>query len=272
VDERVIDAEVVEERIVACPQCSRKNRLYRRRDAGVYRCGACHASLANPFTTRSATRTTAYVTAAVLAALVIIVIVAGLSQPRSPAEQAATPKAAERDSRKDKLLSQTDPSGLPPISIARNRATSNPQSPPQPVVTTVPVNNQIIVDAYPQSTSKGELRIDNGTDYHAIVKVIDRMTDRKILSFVVCAHQKSHITAIPDGEYDLIFAFGDRLFEGTDRFHSPHGFSKFVKPITFTMRVTEEAIYWDQLSLTLHPVFDGKAKTTSISQKDFERY
>jgi hypothetical protein len=138
--------------------------------------------------------------------------------------------------------------------------------------TVAPVNNQILFDAYPNSTYRGELAVDNGTSSPAVAKLIDVKTDRKILSFIVGARQKSTIQAIPDGTYELIFAFGDRLYEGTDRFQSPRGFSKFVKRSTFKTRSTTNATYWSQLSVTLHPVLTGNAKTSSISQNEFERY
>ena len=78
----------------------------------------------------------------------------------------------------------------------------------------------------------------------------------------------------------MIFAFGDRLYVGTDRFEKPRGFSKFDRPFTFatmtTATDTEEATYYrtiaTALEVTLTPVIDGNITTCSISQQEFERY
>lgn len=237
-----VEGEVVEERYVVCPRCHRSNRLYERSANGVYRCGACRAALPNPFVAKSSSpsmRTIGIVAASAIALLVTIVLIAGV---------ASGPQAT---------TNQTNASQLP--------APSAPE-------TVAPANNQILFDAYPNSASRGELTVDNGTSSHAVAKLIDVATDRKILSFVVGARQKSAIQAIPDGTYELIFAFGDRLYEGTDRFQSPRGSKKFVEHLAFDSRSTADAIHWSRHSVTLHPVLSGNAKTSSISQKEFERY
>jgi ribosomal protein L37AE/L43A len=47
---QVIDAEFMEEAIVPCGNCGKKNRLHRSARQGLYRCGSCKAALADPFT------------------------------------------------------------------------------------------------------------------------------------------------------------------------------------------------------------------------------
>jgi ribosomal protein L37AE/L43A len=246
--ERVIEAEVVEERIVACPQCRRSNRLYKRGATGVYKCGACRAALPNPFAAAKnapSMRMIGIVSASLIALLVIIVVMARISSSPSPSE-----------SSEDSSLAAPAPE------------------------TVLPVNNQIIFDAFPESTAKGEFTVINGASRHAIAKVIDVQTDTKILSFAICAGKHSKITAIPDGSYRVIFAFGDRLYAGTDRFEKPRGFSKFDRPFTFTTTTTatdtEDATYYrtraTALEVTLTPVIGGNITTSSISQKEFERY
>jgi len=261
--EPVIEAEVVEERIVTCPQCHRRNRLCKRNAAGVYRCGACRAALLNPFAASNSVpsmRNIGIAAVSVIALLLIIVAIGRNSSSPSAlpsTEDRPRQKAwTERDARAGKLTSE----GL------------RPAAPPAEVATFVPENNQILFNAYPDSRFRGELTVDNGTSGHAVAKLIDIQTDRKILSFIISAGQKATIYAIPDGTYQLLFAFGDQLYVGTDRFHSPHGFSKFVRHVTFDTKVTDASTYWSQLSVTLHPVFAGNAKTSSISQKEFERY
>jgi ribosomal protein L37AE/L43A len=267
VSERVIEAEIVEARIVTCPQCGQRNRLYRRTAAGVHKCGACHAALPNPFATTKTTSSMQTIGIAAAAIIVLLVIIAMLggnsSSPSISPPSYSTSRAV------------SVPAAIPTISIAplSEPALQLAVAPPGEIpATVIPINNEILFDAYPESRFRGELSVDNGTSNHAVAKLIDVQTDQKILSFVIAARQKAMISAIPDGAYQLIFAFGDRLYLGTDRFHSPHGFSKFVRQLTFETKSTEDAIYWSQLSVTLHPVFAGNAKTSSISQKEFERY
>jgi hypothetical protein len=146
-------------------------------------------------------------------------------------------------------------------------------SAPDLPATTIPINNQIIFDAYPDSTTRGRLTVSNGTDHHAIAKLIDIEIDSKVLSFAIGARQQSTIYRITDGTYRLIFAFGDRVYVGTDQFESPSGFSKFDKPMSFATTYTADGgYYYETLSVTLHAVVGGNAKTSSISRSEFERY
>jgi hypothetical protein len=293
---KVIEAEVVEERIVACPQCRRSNRLYRRSTTGVYRCGACRAALPNPFALKprstSAMHTWGIIGGSVIGLLVLIVIIAGItSGPRTPVNQTEVRSAAERDARVDKLISEIGPAALPPIptpayTTSRNvpvpaTALQPAAAPPAEVpAAVVPANNQILFDAFPESTTKGEFTVINGASRHAVAKVIDPQTDTKILSFAIRAGKQSKITGIPDGSYRVIFAFGDGLYAGTDRFEKPRGFSKFDRPFTFTTTTTstdtEGATYYrtryTSLEVTLTPVVGGNITTSGISQKEFERY
>jgi hypothetical protein len=310
VSERVIEAEVVAERIVACPQCGRSNRLYRRSAAGVYKCGACRAALSNPFPATKAApslRTFGIAAAAIIGLLAIIAVIGGNSSSRSPSassEERARQKAwAERDARIDKLISESGPSALPPIpkpsyysstpsTIATIPAVSiespsplpryllQPAAPPPPEIPTEIPRNGILVDVYPGSTAPGEFTVINGSSRHAIAKVIDLQSDTKILSFAIHAGRRTKITAIPDGTYNVIFAFGERVYVRSDRFEKPRGFSKFDRPFTFatktTARETEEGTLYTTsatvLEVTLTPVIGGNITTSSISQQEFERY
>ena len=100
---------------------------------------------------------------------------------------------------------------------------------PPPPTTFTPVNNVVLFTAFPAGDSLGEFTVSNGTGTHAVAKFIDTRTDQKVLSFTIVANQQAYITSIPDGDYRLIFAFGDSLYVGTDRFAAPKGFSRFDK-------------------------------------------
>lgn len=307
--ERVIEAEVVQERIVACPQCGRRNRLYKRTTAGVYKCGACGAALSSPFAAAKAApsmRTVGIAAAAIIVSLVIIVIVGGNSSSPSPSvssEERTRQKAwAERDARIDKLISESEPAALPAMPQPSYYASTpapprqtiptvaaftplpgysiQPAATPPPEIPTEVPQSGILFDAYPGSTAEGQFTVINGSSRHAIAKVIDIASDRKILSFAIHAGKQTKITAIPDGTYNVIFAFGDRVYLGTDRFEKPRGFSKFDRPFAFNTRTTatetEEGILYrtsaTALEVTLTAVIGGNITTSSISQQEFERY
>lgn len=251
--DRMIEAEVVEDRIVSCPQCGRRNRLYRRSAAGVYKCGACRTTLPNPFAARAARgpsmRTAGIVVTSIIGLLVIIVAIAS----NSSARRAQLPQYQLRP------------------------AVERPAEVP---ATFTPENNQILFDAYPGSTAPSKFTVINGSSTHAIAKVIDFQTDTKILSFTIHAGRRTKINAIPDGTYNVIFAFGDRVYVGTDRFEKPRGFSKYDRPFTFATRTTatetEQGTLYrtsaTKLEVTLTPVIGGNITTSSISQQEFERY
>ena len=237
----------------------------------------------------------------------ILVVIAGVtSVPRTPEQQEEIRRAAERDARVDKLIGESGPSALPPIpkpsydtsrpvtaagtipSVSIGPISSSPRyqptlqssaAPPSEIPTAIP-GNGILFDAYPDSTAQGELTVINGASHSAVAKVIDIQTDTKILSFAISAGKRTKIAAIPDGTYNVIFAFGDRVYVGTDRFEKPRGFSKFDRPFTFATKTTatdtEEATYYRTsatvLEVTLTPVIGGNITTSSISQREFDRY
>lgn len=286
---RVIEAEVVEEHIVACPHCGRRNRLYKRTAAGVYKCGTCRAALANPFTVRKgplSMRTFGIAAASIIALLVLLVIIGNNSSSPSPSRN----KVSVPTSAPVAPIAVAQPRVLPNLaplpSISVPQFTPNANYPVRPSATTPPEiptevpRSGILYDAYPGSTTLGEFTVINGSSRHAIAKVIDTASDRKILSFAIHAGKRTKITAIPDGTYNVIFAFGDRVYLGTDRFEKPRGFSKFDRSFTFTTTATttttdtEEATYYraTTLEVTLTPVIGGNITTSSISQQEFERY
>jgi hypothetical protein len=190
--------------------------------------------------------TAGIIAASVLVLLVLVIVIASInSVPRTPAQQGEIRRAP-----------------LPPE-----------------IPTEVP-RNGILFDAYLGTTAQGEFTVINGSSRHALAKVIDTHTDTKILSFAVHAGRRTKIPGIPDGTYNVIFAFGDRVYVGSDRFENPRGFSKFDRPFTFATRTTatetEEGILYrtsaTTLEVTLTPVIGGNITTSNISQREFERY
>jgi hypothetical protein len=152
---------------VTCPRCRRQTVV-----APKTYPGAGSAEWSN--TTISAKRALAYLGGAVSALFVIIWIFIGISNG-----------FRGKDPDKKRLPAE--------ISHAKSQAQWDGNSPAADLpATTIPINNQIIFDAYPNSTTQGQLTVSNGTDHHAIAKLIDIDTDSKVLSFAIGARQAKH--------------------------------------------------------------------------------
>jgi hypothetical protein len=135
-----------------------------------------------------------------------------------------------------------------------------------------PTKNDVLFDGYPSSTALGRLAVDNGTSRHAIAKIIDAREDVKICSFVVRAGSKGGVRGIPDGTYRLLFAFGERILEGADRFIETAGVSQFKETFGFTTVRTTMGARYSAFEVTLHAVAGGTAQTVAIQPEEFDRY
>jgi hypothetical protein len=211
--ERIIEAEVVEERIIACLSCRRKNRLHKRSSSGTYKCGACRAELPDPFISTPRKSWRHYGSAAgwtALGAIAVLVII-GLSSRRDFRTTSAGKPSPIQIS-----VPAVIPTPIPAITIPKFTSLAIPTLRPLPSVTpyrlrqavstpqssefegtSTPINNQIIFDAYPDSSTRGRLTVSNGTSHHAIAKLIDTTTDAKVLSSPSVRDSKVPFTESP---------------------------------------------------------------------------
>jgi len=49
ISDQIIDVESVAEKVVTCPRCGTRNRMFPQEKAIAYRCAQCHAKMGNPF-------------------------------------------------------------------------------------------------------------------------------------------------------------------------------------------------------------------------------
>ena len=127
-------------------------------------------------------------------------------------------------------------------------------------------------DLYPGNAGPGKLTVHNGTEHNAICKLIDIRTNKKICSFVVLANTRHGIDGILDGTFRIIFAYGDAIIEGTDRFESPEGFTEFKAPFEFATTRTSFGYQYATFRISLHQVIGGNARTGSISADEYNKY
>ncbi|MBS0657212.1 MAG: hypothetical protein JSR82_03070 [Verrucomicrobia bacterium] len=102
--------------------------------------------------------------------------------------------------------------------------------------------------------------------------MIDARSGQKICSFLTLANSSETIDGLPEGTFRIIFAYGDAIEAGTDRFAAPSGFSAFKDTFTFSTTSRGQFVYTKTYSITLHAVAGGTAKTGSISAEEYNRY
>lgn len=162
-----------------------------------------------------------------------------------------------------------DPFSPPPSSSGGTVPMRSAEPEPQ---TVTPNTTGVLFDAYPGVAGRGELTITNGTTSVALVKMIDSVTSRKIWSAVIMPGDVFPVGGYPDGTFDVIFAFGERLVKDSDNLYKPHGFAKFDSPFRFVTTQDAAGVRYTTFKITLNPVVGGNAKTTKIDESEFNRY
>ncbi len=148
--------------------------------------------------------------------------------------------------------------------------TQNPQSAataaPATCVEAVGVRNGTIL----QQQGKGPhtLRINNGTDSDAVVKV-KTSTGRAVLAFFIKANAEAEAQTIPDGAYRILFATGHRWSKDCGRFLDNMQAMEFEGSKIFKTRVEGQYEYYNILTYTLHTVAGGTAHATRIPAESF---
>lgn len=126
----------------------------------------------------------------------------------------------------------------------------------------------------------GRLRIENGTDTDATVKLVP--TDLPVATTAhvyVRAHEYASVTGIPQRTYLIRFSKGQAWDPLSVRFARDREAFEFSRPLTFVER-SERQFGWfsaqhstrySQWQITLHPVGGGTARTRPIASHTFDR-
>lgn len=140
--------------------------------------------------------------------------------------------------------------------------------------TSLPTGTKI--GSYYTREGQGQLKIDNGTNLDAVVKLVNLSTNRSIYSVYIKSKDIYWIKNIPNGRYKLLFSLGKDWDSESKKFLQFRTFSKFQDNLNF---VTRETISQDRIlteytvfEVTLHPIPGGKAKTEDISEAEFDLY
>lgn len=121
------------------------------------------------------------------------------------------------------------------------------------------------------------LKVVNGTDRDAVVKMvsarqIDKVPAEVLCRFVyICTGKFVTIKGIGAGDYQLFFCTGTHWDKPGKRFMRPHAAQKFTEVMKFTQEHKAGSIQYSANEVTLHPVVGGSARTGWIDQEEFDR-
>ncbi|MEI8172723.1 MAG: hypothetical protein WCH07_04465 [Deltaproteobacteria bacterium] len=123
------------------------------------------------------------------------------------------------------------------------------------------------------------LTVDNGTSNDATIKLVYVDRPKKHYRFAyVKAKSKISLQNINSGNYYLQFCMGQDWDQQTKKFKRDLSYARFNEPMEFNEFKEEisrddkiiERVKYSRVSVTLHPVVAGTARTHSISKEDFE--
>lgn len=131
---------------------------------------------------------------------------------------------------------------------------------------------------------RGNLRIINGTDFDAVVRLGEYAEHRRLLaSLYVKAGQEVTIQDIGEGAYRLAFSLGIDWDQATKEFRKDKAYTMFDEPFEFEETREDREVKTDEglevrttvrstgAVATLHRVTYGNAKTSSIDENTLDR-
>lgn len=128
-----------------------------------------------------------------------------------------------------------------------------------------PIPNGFEIIPLQDSSGHGTLKITNGTTEDAAVKVIDN-SSRKVRRFVyVQSNHEVLLERISPCSCSIRFTLGKDWDQTLRKFLQNPSFFQFKNPFDF--RETKTA--FRNYEITLHPVPNGNARTTPLSDRDF---
>ena len=112
-----------------------------------------------------------------------------------------------------------------------------------------------------------ELVIHNGTDQDAVIKVRNSTRIGQV-AFYVRARSTAQV-GLPDGEYSVLFATGQKLSQICDRFLNGFTTWRFPGPQEFRTRIQGQYVVFSVLEFTLHTVPEGNIERRSIPHSEW---
>jgi hypothetical protein len=129
-----------------------------------------------------------------------------------------------------------------------------------------PPNGTIFLQTSTQG--RGELTIDNGSNFDALVKLVSPQRKYTFISVYIHAGRSATVTNIRPNSYKLIFALGEGWDESRNAMVRIASTAAFEKLLTFV----RSQDHYTSFKVTLHPVVGGNTQTAAISKEDFLAY
>jgi hypothetical protein len=124
-----------------------------------------------------------------------------------------------------------------------------------------------------ETSGDSTLKVMNGLNVDAVVRLIDASTDTTSRFVYVRANEDYMIEGIKPGTYDLLYETGSDWISNCGEFQREEEIDEFEESHTFQQRVFEEGGYehhtWTEARVSLNPVFRGTARTRKIDRKRF---
>ncbi|WNZ24769.1 hypothetical protein HJG54_19255 [Leptolyngbya sp. NK1-12] len=119
------------------------------------------------------------------------------------------------------------------------------------------------------SQGRGTLRVINGTGQDAAVKLVDSRTGKTRHFVRIGSGDEITIRGISPCSCILKATTGTNWDQRAGRFLQNRAFFQFNDRLEFRETRTHNGVEWSNYTATLHPVAEGRAITTPISESSF---
>jgi hypothetical protein len=123
----------------------------------------------------------------------------------------------------------------------------------------------------PGGESHGRLVVTNGNSQDAAVILADLAAQEDGRLMYIRSGMQATMTGILPGQYQIMFQTGKNWDERAENFRCVADTALFDKTESFTEDERPDGIEYSRLSITLHKVAGGNARTRSIAQQSFVR-
>lgn len=168
------------------------------------------------------------------------------------------------------IVSESSPS--PPVSSAP--VTSQPDTVPNPPIViakdrSLPENTVLVS---PATNGGGSLKVSNGTNSDAFIKLVNPRSGTLVAAFYVKFNSNFTLEQIPDGTYQVLFVLGKDWDAEARTFTHSKSFLKFDRSLSFTTTQLSNGIEYRAFEITLNPVVGGNTTTSTVNEQEFDGY
>jgi len=135
--------------------------------------------------------------------------------------------------------------------------------------TSVSLANSANITSPSGETGLGTLKVINGTYQDAAIKLVDHNSGKTYRFVYIRANHDITLNGIGSCLCTLKFTTGKDWDSRSRKFRRNSSFSKFEQTLNFREARTASGVRWMNYTATLHPVANGKARTSSIRERDF---